>query len=366
MIPDPGPSSEEVGITLAQVAELTGGTVEGDRAFRIRDLLPLDQAGPQDLGFLADRRYLAGLAESRAGALLVAESLLPLPAGESRPAVVVSRPHLALAALVEHLHPELPPEPGIHPTAVLGRGVRLGRGVTIGPYAVVEADALLEDGVVLGPHVVVGKGARVGRGSRLHPHVVLYPGVEVGCGVILHAGVRVGVDGFGYAPGPGGHRKVPQVGGCVIGDHVEIGANSCIDRGSIGRTEVGEGAKLDNLVHLGHNVRVGPRALLVAQVGVAGSSRIGEGAMLGGQAGISGHLEVGAGARVGAQGGVISDVPPGATVSGYPARPHREYLQAMAALLRHRDERRRLEARLRILEARLASLEGGVDSSRRP
>jgi len=343
-------------LTLAAVAELTDGTVRGDPDHVVRDLLPLGQAGPDDLGFLADRRYLRFLEGSRAGALLVSRGLAEAVTPEI-PSVVVGDPHRALALLVDRFHPHVPPPPGVHPTAVFGRGVRVGRGVTVGPYVVVGDDVVLGDHVVLSAHVVVGNGSQIGDGSVLHPQVVLYPGSRIGREVILHAGVRIGVDGFGYVFHEGEHRKVRQVGGCIVEDRVEVGANSCVDRGSIGRTTVGEGAKLDNLVHVGHNVHIGPLALLVAQVGIAGSSQVGRGAVLGGQVGVSGHLEIGEGARVGAQAGVIGDVPAGETVSGYPARPHRSYLQAMAtlfrlpALLRSRDERiSEIEERLRRIE----------------
>lgn len=343
--------------TLAEVAHLVGGRVVGDPALEVGDVAPLEQAGAGDLGFLADRRYLALRSSTQGAPLLVAEKLVPLLPTEGWDGVAVAEPHRALRRVVAHFHPPEPVEPGIHPTAVFGRGARLGKGVHVGAYVVVGDDAELGDGVVLHPHAVVGAGSRVGAASILHPHVVLYPGTVVGERVILHAGARVGVDGFGYVFEDGEHRKVPQVGGCLLEDDVEVGANSCIDRGSIGRTVIGAGTKLDNLVHVGHNVRVGPRALLVAQVGIAGSSRIGEGAVLGGQVGVSGHLEVGAGARLGAQAGVIGDVPPGETVSGYPARPHREYLQAMATLFRLTGERHSSEARLRELEQRLTRLE---------
>lgn len=342
--------------TLAEVASLVGGRVLGDPSLTVTDLVPLEQAGPGELAFLADRRYVRYLGETLAAPLLVAETLVPLLPEGKWSGVAVREPHQALAVLVARFHPEAEPVPGIHPTAVLGRGARLGAGVQVGPYAVVEEGAQVGDGSILGAHVVVGRRARVGARCVLHPHVVLYPGTVLGDRVILHAGARVGVDGFGYVFRDGAHRKVPQVGGCVLEDDVEVGANACIDRGSIGRTVIGAGSKLDNLVHVGHNVRIGPRVLLVAQVGIAGSSRVGEGAVLGGQVGVSGHLEIGAGARLGAQAGVIGDVAPGETVSGYPARPHREYLQAMAALFRLPGTHRGMEERLRALEVRLAQL----------
>ena len=199
---------------------------------------------------------------------------------------------------------------------------------------------------------MIGVGAVVGPQAVLHHNVTLYAGVVLGARVVVHAGARIGVDGFGYVPMPGGHAKIPQVGECVVEDDVEIGANCTIDRGSIGRTVIGAGSKLDNLVHIAHNVAVGPGSILAAQVGVAGSVRVGSGVLMGGQAGISGHVAIGDGARIAAQAGVIGDVAPDHTVSGYPARDHRSFLRAMAHLLRLSGFIRRLERLERLSDGR--------------
>jgi len=351
---DAAHTTGEGGLTTAQVADLVDGRLEGPGDLRIRSVSPVDQAGPDELAFLARRKYLRHLPGTRARAILVSEELADA-VGTVPVRIVVKDAHAALARLLPELYPAPPPRPGIHPTAVLGRGVRLGADVSVGPYAVLEEDVVVEDGVRIGAHVVVGQGARIGEGSVLHPHVVLYPGTVLGRRVVLHAGVRLGVDGFGYALVDGKHRKVPQVGGCEIGDDVEIGANTCIDRGSIGRTVVGEGTKIDNLVHLAHNVQVGSGVLMAAMVGIAGSTRVGDGAMFGGQAGLVGHIEIGEGARIGAQAGVIGDVPAGAAISGYPARDNREYLRAMGLAFRLPETMKRLEE----LERRVQTLEGG-------
>jgi UDP-3-O-[3-hydroxymyristoyl] glucosamine N-acyltransferase len=339
-------------LTAGEVAKLVGGKIEGDASVRIGGIAPLNEAVEPELGFLAHRGYLKHLHTTRAPALLVSESL----AGEARDhpsRVVVEDPHRALPDLLAHFYPAPNPQPGIHATAVLGKGVELGEGITISPYAVVEEGAVLGDRVRIGAHSVVGAGCLVGNDSVLHPHVVLYPGTVLGARVILHSGARLGVDGFGYVPADGGVRKVPQVGSCVVGDDVEVGANTCIDRGSIGRTTIGSFTKLDNLVHLAHNVQLGRGVFLAAQTGVAGSARIGDGVMTGGQVGIAGHIEVGPGVRVGGQGGVIGDVPAGRTVSGYPARDHREFLRAMGMAFKLPETLRRLKE----MEQRLASLE---------
>jgi UDP-3-O-[3-hydroxymyristoyl] glucosamine N-acyltransferase len=209
--------------------------------------------------------------------------------------------------------------------------------------------------VRLDAHVVVGARCGIGDDAVLHAHVTLYPGVRVGARTILHAGVRAGVDGFGYAFVGGAHRKVPQVGSCVIGADVEIGANTTIDRGSVGATEIGDGVKIDNLVHIAHNVRIGAHSVVIAQVGIAGSTTIGRGVTLAGQAGIPGHITIGDGATIGAQAGVFGDIPPGAVYSGYPARPHKESLRSQAGLARLPS----LVKRIRALERALFGKESG-------
>lgn len=343
-------------LDAGEVSRVVGGRLEGDPSRTVRNVAPIDEAGADDLGFLAVRRYLSGLADSRAGALLVSSELADEAAaveGAPQTRIVVEDPYRALPPLLDRLQPAEEPEPGVHPTAVLGKGAVLGEDVTIGPYAVLEEGVHVGDGVRIGPHVVIGRDSRIGSRSVLHPHVVLYSGSELGEDVILHAGVRVGVDGFGYVTVDGTHRKIPQVGRCVIGDGVEVGANCTLDRGSLGETRVGSGTKLDNLVHLGHNVRIGRSSILTGQVGIAGSARVGDGVMCGGQSGIGGHLEVGDGARIGAQAGVIGDVEEGQTVSGFPARDHRTFLRSTALVLKLPELRRKV----REMERRLDELE---------
>jgi len=322
-------------LTAAEVAVLVEGTLIGDGQVALSAVAPLDRAGPTELSFLAAGKYLPYFHGSRAGAVLCAREHQAEPGPATR--IVVPDPHRAMSRVVRALFPEPPRPAGIEPTAAVARGATLGQDVYLGPHAVVEAGARLGDRVVIHAGVVVGAGAEIGEDSTLYPHVVLYPRAVVGRRVILHAGVRIGSDGFGYVPGPegrGGHEKTPHHGRCVIGDDVEIGANSTVDRGSVDDTVIGEGTKIDNLVHVGHNVRIGKRCLIMAQVGLAGSTRIEDDVILAGQAGLGGHLTVGAGARVGAQSGVIGDVEPGVTVSGYPARRHKDVMRAASALHR--------------------------------
>jgi len=299
-------------LTADAIAALVSGTLRGAGGVTVHAVAPLDRAGPDEVSFYAHRRYADRFAGSNAGVVLVAPEL----ADEERgPAcrIVVPEPHEALLRVLPELYDEPDVEPGVHSTAVIGRGVRLGARVSIGPYAVLEAGASVGEGTAIGPHCHVGRDVEIGAGSELLHGVTLYAGARIGNRVRLHAGVRVASDGFGYVYRNGVHEKIPHVGRAIIEDDVEIGANSTIDRGSIDDTVVGAGTRIDNLVHVAHNVRIGRLCLIMAQVGIAGSVRIEDGCVLAGQVGVSGHRTIGAGARLAAQAGVFGDVPAGET-----------------------------------------------------
>jgi len=333
-------------LRLAEIADAVGGAVQGDPEYRVSGIAPLDRAGPSDLTFLASAKYARLFAGCGAGAVLVTPELAGT-AGPCANRIVVAKPHDAMLVILPRMY-RAPERPfiGVHRTAVVDPSAQVDADVCVEAFAVIGRGARVGAGSWIGSHTVVGDGVEVGGGTRLFPHVTLYPGTRVGERVAIHAGTRIGSDGFGYVYANGAHQKVPHVGGCTIGNDVEIGANCTIDRGSIDQTVIGDGTKIDNLVHVAHNVRIGRLCLLAAQVGIAGSARLEDGAILGGQVGVSGHLTIGARATVAARAGVISDVPAGELWSGYPARPHKQSLRGSAAIAKLPDLLKRINALL--------------------
>ena len=331
--PDGAGGAGQRALTAGAVARLVNGELRGDPDLVVRAIAPLDRAGSGDVAFLASARYAPLAATTQAGLVLISPELADLPCG-SAARVVVPTPHEAMLALLPVFYEAPAATPGVHATAVLGHGVTLGDRVSIGPQVVLGDGATVGDDVVIEANVTIGAGVAIGAGSRIFANATLYPGVRVGARVFVHSGARLGSDGFGYVFRDGAHQKIPHVGRCIIGDDVEIGANVTIDRGSIDDTVVGAGTKIDNLVQIGHNVRIGRLCIIMSQVGISGSARIEDGVIVAGQAGLAGHINIGARARIGGQSGVFGDVPAGETWSGYPARPHRESLRAQAALFK--------------------------------
>ncbi len=329
-------------ITAEAIATLVSGELIGDGKAAVGGVAPLDRARSDELSILSSARYAPMLAGTKAGVVLIDPEFRDV-AGAPRARIIVKQPLEKLLSLLPTLYPEKSSVPGVASTARIGKGAVIGESVSIGEYAVVGPGAKLGAGVTIGAHCVIGEGVSIGEGARLWPGATIYPGATLGARIIVHSGARIGCDGFGYVFRDGVHNKIPHIGRCIIGDDVEIGANTTIDRGSIDDTVVGNGTKIDNLVHIAHNVRIGEKCLIMAQVGIAGSVTVGDGAILAGQAGISGHLSIGAGARLAAQAGVFGDIPAGESWSGYPARPHRESLRASAALFKLAGMMRRLE-----------------------
>ncbi len=345
-------------VTAGQLAGMLGGRVEGDPATELSNIAGLAEAGPGDLTFFANPKYEPQLATTKASAVLIAAPHAALTGRVAQ--VIVASPDAALAALVQRFAPApWKPAAGVHPTAIIEDGVRLGSGVTIGAYTVIGAGTVVGDGTVIHAQVVIGPQVRIGKDCLLWPQTVVREGCSLGDRVILHPGAVVGADGFGFVPVDGKHMKIPQVGIVELHDDVEIGANTTIDRARFGRTVVGAGTKVDNLVQIAHNVRIGRHCLLVSQSGVAGSSQLGEHVVIGGQAGIAGHISLGDRTRVAGQSGVGKSTPPDAAMLGSPAGDFRQTMaeyHAVRKLVKQKDEHRLLLERLAALERQVADL----------
>ena len=326
--------------TLAEVASWCGATladgVDADRV--VRDVAALDQAGPGDLTFLDNPRYLDALKLTRAVAALVAPRYAAA-APSTCSALIVREPYRAMALVMTKLYPlAVKPssafgETGVSHAATVHPSARLEPSVIVDPGAVIGRGAEIGAGTIIGANAVIGPEVRIGRDGSVGPSATIGAAL-IGDRVIIHPGAHIGQDGFGFALGSRGHLKVPQIGRVIIQDDVEIGAGVTIDRGANRDTVIGEGAKIDNLVQIGHNVVIGRHAVLAGQAGVSGSSVIGDFAALGGKAGIAGHLTIGAGAQVAAAAGVMTDIPAGERWAGAPAKPVREFFREVAAITR--------------------------------
>jgi UDP-3-O-[3-hydroxymyristoyl] glucosamine N-acyltransferase len=335
-------------LEVARIAERVSGTLHGDGSVRIRGIASLREAGPEELSLFADPRYRRELAGTRAGALLTKEAL----PGLGIPQILHPDPFLALVALIDFFHPASAPPRGVHELAWVSGSARLDDGVTVLPFAHVGEGVSIGARTILHGGVFLGENVTVGEDCVLWTNVVVREGCRVGNRVTIHPGTVLGSDGFGFARRDARFVKIRHVGSVVIEDDVEIGANAAIDRGTLGATRIRRGVKIDNLVHIAHNVDVGEDSAMAAQVGISGSTVIGKGVLMGGQAGLVDHLTIGDGAILIAQSGVIGDVEPGETVSGYPARPHRELLRETAEL----RSISRLKKRLRELEEEVRAL----------
>lgn len=343
-------------LRLGDLAREIGGELEGPADCEVRGAAPVDKAGPHEITFAAQKRYLDMAKESRAAAVIVGRDAPPLGV----PVIRVANPRLAWLEVLQRFSNPPRVEPGVHETAVIGKGVKLGRNVSIQAHVYIGDGAVIGDHVVLSPGVYIGEESSIGDESFLYPNVTVRERVTIGKRVILHAGCVVGSDGFGYVTVNQRHRKVPHIGTVIIGDDVELGAQVAVDRGTCGATVIGSGTKVDNLVQIAHNVEIGENCLVAGQVGIAGSAHIGERVTLAGQVGVIGHLSVGPDTVVAARAVVASDLPSGSFVSGFPARPHRENMRVIAATQRLPELQRlvsEMERRVRELQERLEQLE---------
>lgn len=317
-------------MTLKEIAELVGGELSGDGNIVIAGVGGLTEAEKGEITFLASARYRNQVSKTKASAIIVGEEV-ELP---EIPSIRTKNPYLAFVQVMKVLVPPKKLPTGIDKTSILGKGVKLGKDVAIGAYVVIGNGVVIGDKTVIFPGTYIGDKAVIGEDVLIYPNVTVREEVIIGDNVIIYPGAVIGSDGFGYVTEKGKHHKIPQVGIVEIENGVEIGANVTIDRATLGKTLIGEGTKIDNLVQIGHNVKIGKNCLIVSQVGISGSTVIGDNVILAGQAGLVSHITVGDNAIVGAQAGVTKSVPANTTVSGYPAREHRIAQKINAQLVR--------------------------------
>jgi UDP-3-O-[3-hydroxymyristoyl] glucosamine N-acyltransferase len=338
-------------MTLEELAARLGATVVGDGNTVITGVAGIEEAREGEVTFVANPRYRSKLFSTSASAAIVPPDVKEAPLA----LLVTPEPYVAFAKALEVFHPRERPESGVSPDAWVDPSARVGRDVSILPLAYVGKEAEIGDRTVLYPFVYVGDRVRLGEDCCIYSHVSIREGCELGDRVILQNGVKVGSDGFGYAQQGSRHRKIPQVGIVRIEDDVEIGANTCIDRATMGETRIGRGSKVDNLVQLAHNVRIGEDVILVSQAGISGSTSVGDRAVLGGQVGVAGHVRIGRDVKIGAKSGVHASIADGSIVaSGIPTMPYEVYLKAMAVLKQLpgiREKVRKLEKEVRAMTA---------------
>ncbi len=332
---------------LQELSEKLGVALDGPGDLEIRGVNTLEDAGPEELAFLANPKYVNQLATTRAGAVI----LTPEEPSRGRPALRASNPYLTFARAMELFYPPARPAPGIHSTAVIAPTAKLGQRASIGPYAIIEENVEIGDDCVLKGHVVIYEGAKIGHRFFAHAHAVVREHVTIGDDVILQNGVIVGGDGFGFAKqADGSYYKIVPAGTVILEDGVEIQANTCVDRATLGATRLRRGVKVDNLVQIGHSCDIGENSLLCGQVGLAGTCKIGRSVLLTGQVGVAGHLSIGDNVIATAQSGIPRDVEPNRIISGSPAIDNARWLKCMAAFVRLPE----IYARLRKLERKLS------------
>ncbi len=334
---------------LSEIASKLACEMRADNDVEIHGISGIEEAGPGELTFVSNRKYVQHIKDTRASAIILGIDMPDVPI----PSLRTANPYLAFAKSLELFHVPMRPAPGIHPSAVIADDARIGAESSVGPFVVIDSGCILGARSTVHAHVTLYPGVRMGDDVTLHAGVVIREFCEIGARVIVQNGCIIGSDGFGFAPaGDGTYYKIPQTGRVIIEDDVEIGANTTIDRAAVGDTRIGRGAKLDNLVQIGHAARVGENSVLAAQVGLAGSTRLGRNVQAGGQAGFAGHQEIGDGAIVMAQSGVHGEIAPGAVISGSPAFDNAVWRRSVTVFPRLPE----LQHRVRSLERELELL----------
>ena len=333
---------------VREIAALLNAPFEGSGDVEITAAASIESAGPSDISFIGNRKAFSEAGQSRAGCLIVPPGF---PNLDGRTIIRAAAPRNAFATVVTLLHPKAPPPPGIHSSAIIAPDAEVPPGCSVGPHAVIGEGARLGSGCIIGAGSVIGARVILGEGCLLHANVTIYPDVEIGARAVLHSGCVIGADGFGFVLTPQGYEKFPQVGRVSIGNDVEIGANSCVDRAALGVTSIGDGTKLDNMVHVGHNCRIGRHVVIAAQTGISGAVVVEDYAVIGGQVGIGDKARIETRAVVGSGSGILTSkiVRKGEVVWGTPARPLRKYLRQLAAIGRIE----KLQEEMAILKKRL-------------
>jgi len=335
---------------LKEIAELVKGKIkEKDKDIKITGVAKIEDAKKGEITFATSDKFLSMAKQSPASAVIVPLRIEEFP----RPIIRVENPRLALAQILRVFTPVRREFSGVHPSVIFGKGVQIGEKVSIGPYAVIGDKVEIKDNVCISAGVYLGNKVKIESESFLHPGVIILDGTVIGKRVIIHAGAVIGADGFGFAKeGDGSYCKIPQVGKVVIEDNVEIGANVTIDRATMGETRIGKGTKIDNLVHIAHNVNIGENVAIVALVGISGSSVVGDGTILAGQSGITEHVKIGDNVIVAAKSGVTKDIPSNTFVSGFPARSHIQQKKIKAIINRLPRILKRIQKLEKIIEER--------------
>ena len=321
-------------VPIRELVDFVGGRYSGADDLAIRAVNTLTDACADEISFLSNPKYAPQLATTDAGAVLVPEQL----AGDDSRWIRVADPYYAMSQVVGRWFARRPMPKGVSPQASIAATAGLGRDVAIGPFAVVGEHATIGDNVVLFQGVSIEAGCSIGQGTIIYPNVAVYDGSVIGRRCVIHSNCVIGSDGYGFATNRGKHHKIPQVGIVRIEDDVEIGAGSTVDRAAFGETVIGEGTKIDNLVQIGHNVKIGRHCLIVSQVGIAGSTQLGDYVAVGGQSGLSGHLKIGDRVQIGGGSAIVENIADGAKVMGYPAVPFRQFARREAALRRMMEQ----------------------------